>query len=88
MDSLNFFFVTLESMSPRFLLWCIDPLLGKNLETNNETTAVAMQQRDKHACTTRQLLLETVYKTIGATQLVVSCQLSAESWVLHWRLWR
>jgi hypothetical protein len=24
--------------------WRIDPLLGKDLETNNETTAVAMQQ--------------------------------------------
>jgi hypothetical protein len=34
-------------------LWHIDPLLGKDLETNNETTAVAMQQRGKHAYNNR-----------------------------------
>jgi hypothetical protein len=34
-------------------------LLGKDLETN-ETRAVAMQQRGKHASTTIELLLETV----------------------------
>jgi hypothetical protein len=33
-------------------LWFIDTLLGKDLETNNGTTAVAMQRRDKHASTT------------------------------------
>jgi hypothetical protein len=26
-----------------FIVWSIDPLLGKDLETNKETTAVAMQ---------------------------------------------
>jgi hypothetical protein len=31
------------------LLWRRDPLLGNDLETNNETRAVAMQQRGKHA---------------------------------------
>jgi hypothetical protein len=39
----------------RFVLnisWRIDPLPGKDLETNNETTTVAMQQRCKHASTT------------------------------------
>jgi hypothetical protein len=35
-------------------------LLGKDLETNNKTTAVVMQQRGKHASTTIELLLETV----------------------------
>jgi hypothetical protein len=42
------------------ILWRIDPLLGKNLGTNNETRAVAMQRRGKHASTTIELLLETV----------------------------
>jgi hypothetical protein len=41
------------------ILWHIDPLLGKDLETNNETTAVAIQRRGKHASTTIVLLLET-----------------------------
>jgi hypothetical protein len=40
-------------------LWRIEPLLGKDLETNNETTAVAMRRRGKHASTT-ELLLEMV----------------------------
>jgi hypothetical protein len=34
------------------MLWHIDPLLGKDLETKNETTAVAMQRRRKHASAT------------------------------------
>jgi hypothetical protein len=42
-------------------LWYIDPLLGKDLETKNETTAVAIKRRDKHACTTLDILLETVF---------------------------
>jgi hypothetical protein len=37
------------------VLWHIDPLLGKDLETN-ETTAVAMQRSRKPASTTIQLL--------------------------------
>jgi hypothetical protein len=36
-------------------------LLGKDLETNNETTAVAMQRRGKHASATIELQLETVF---------------------------
>jgi hypothetical protein len=43
-----------------FVLWRIDPLLGKDLETKNETTAVAIQRRGKHASTTIGLRLETV----------------------------
>jgi hypothetical protein len=31
------------------ILWHIDPLLGKDLETKNEITAVAMQQGSKQA---------------------------------------
>jgi hypothetical protein len=42
-----------------YILWRIGPLLGKDLETN-ETTAVSMQQRGKHASTTIELLLEKV----------------------------
>jgi hypothetical protein len=42
-------------------MWHIDPLLGKDLEANNNTTATAMQCRGKHASTTTELLLETVF---------------------------
>jgi hypothetical protein len=72
------------------ILWRIDPLLGKGLETDNETTAVAVQRRGKHAFITLELLLATYFlldprngiilKTVGATRLVVSS-------VLHGRLW-
>jgi hypothetical protein len=41
-----------------YILWRRDPLLGKDLETNNDTTAVAMQQRGKYDFTTIELLLE------------------------------
>jgi hypothetical protein len=34
------------------ILLRIDPLLGKDLERNNETTAVATQWHGKHASTT------------------------------------
>jgi hypothetical protein len=30
-------------------MWHIDPLLGNNCETNNETTAIATQQLRKYA---------------------------------------
>jgi hypothetical protein len=43
-----------------YILWCIDPLLGKDLETDNETTAIAMQQHGQHTSTTIELLLEMV----------------------------
>jgi hypothetical protein len=42
------------------VLWHIDPLLGKDLETDSETTAIAMQQHSKHTSTTIELLLEMV----------------------------
>jgi hypothetical protein len=42
------------------ILWQIDPLLDKDLEINNWTRADAMEQRGKHASTTRVLLFETV----------------------------
>jgi hypothetical protein len=41
-------------------MWRIDPMLGKDLETN-ETTAVAMQRRCKDASTTVELSLETMF---------------------------
>jgi hypothetical protein len=41
------------------ILWCTDPLLGKNLETDNETTVVAMQWlQDKW-----------IYKTVSEQRL-------------------
>jgi hypothetical protein len=45
------------------ILSCIKLLKGKDLEINNETTAVAMQRHGKHASTTIELLLETVFPT-------------------------
>jgi hypothetical protein len=43
------------------VLWRIDPLLGKDLVTNNEITTAAMQLMGKHAFTTIELLLEKVF---------------------------
>jgi hypothetical protein len=43
------------------ILWRIHPLLGKDLETNNETTAIGIKRRGKHPTTTIELLLETVF---------------------------
>jgi hypothetical protein len=43
---------------PIEILWLIDPLLGRDLETNNETTAFAIQQFSKFASTTIELLLQ------------------------------
>jgi hypothetical protein len=44
-------------------MWSIDPLLGKYIKTDNETTAFATQRRGKHASTTIKLLLEIVFST-------------------------
>jgi hypothetical protein len=38
-------------------------MLGKDLETNNETTAIAVQLCSKHASTTIELLLKMVFST-------------------------
>jgi hypothetical protein len=43
-------------------LWRIDPLLGKELETNKAITAAAMQRRGKHAFRT-EILLEMMFST-------------------------
>jgi hypothetical protein len=47
------------------ILWRIFPLIGKDLETNNETLTVAMQRHDKHASTTIKALLEAEAATVG-----------------------
>jgi hypothetical protein len=39
-------------------VWRVDPLLYKDLETDIETTAVTMQQRDKYVSKTIELPLE------------------------------
>jgi hypothetical protein len=44
-------------------------LPGKDFETNNEKTAVAMQQRGKHASTPIEFLFETVFTQLVARQL-------------------
>jgi hypothetical protein len=41
----------------------IDPLLGKDIETNDETISVAMQRSGKYASTTTDLLFETVFSS-------------------------
>jgi hypothetical protein len=43
-----------------YILWRIDPLLGKDLETY-ETTPAAMQRSSKNASAAIELLLETVF---------------------------
>jgi hypothetical protein len=48
-----------KSSTKVYIMWHIDPLLGKDLEINNEATAVVMQRRGRHAATTIALLLET-----------------------------
>jgi hypothetical protein len=44
-------------------------MLGKDFETKNKTTAVAMQQRDKHASTAIEIWFETVFMQLVARQL-------------------
>jgi hypothetical protein len=55
-------------------MWRIDPLLGKVLETHNETTAYLMQRASKHATITIESLLETVF----CNPLLGSCR----SWTI------
>jgi hypothetical protein len=43
------------------ILWRTEHLIGEDLETNNETTAVAMLWRDKHTSTTIELRLEMMF---------------------------
>jgi hypothetical protein len=67
-------------------MWHIDPLLGKDLKRNNETTAIAMQWHSKHTSTTTELLLETVFSIQSMQRSYlegnwgnpVSCQLKVE----------
>jgi hypothetical protein len=55
-----------------YILWHIDPLLGNDRDTNNETTAIARQQLRKYAkvlepllgsgqCVTMEVLLAAVF---------------------------
>jgi hypothetical protein len=41
----------------------LDPFLGKDLETNNETTAVDIERCGNYTSTTMELLLEVVFST-------------------------
>jgi hypothetical protein len=66
-------------------LWRIVPLQGKDLEANNETTAVAIQRRGKHASTTRDTVGNGVFCSARQRSYLednwgdpVSCQLLAE----------
>jgi hypothetical protein len=58
-------------------MWRTDPLLGKDLETN-ETTAVTMQRRGKHAPTI-ELLLETVFYTRSVQRGDSDCDCDCDS---------
>jgi hypothetical protein len=51
----------LKDVSLVSVLWRTNPLLGKDPETNNETRAVAIQRRGKHASTKIVLLLGKVF---------------------------
>jgi hypothetical protein len=64
-------------------LWLIDPLLGNDRETNNETTAIAGQQLRKYTTvlqpllgsgqhTIIEVLLETVFSMWSALRLYYS----------------
>jgi hypothetical protein len=67
------------------ILWRTDPLLGKDVETNEKTT-VAMQRSGKDAYTTIDLLLETLFST-----RYVQKGYKADNWgdlVSYGRLWR
>jgi hypothetical protein len=48
------------------ILWPIDTLLGKDVETNNEITAVAMQQHGKHASATIVTVGNGVMKPVAS----------------------
>jgi hypothetical protein len=57
----------------------MNPLLDKDLETNNETTAVSMQRRSKRASTAIEWLLETML----CNPLLGSCN----SWTTTMEIW-
>jgi hypothetical protein len=52
---------------------CIDLLVGRDLEANNRTAAIAVQRREKHASTMMKLLFSkhvpaaTVMHAMGET---------------------
>jgi hypothetical protein len=60
------------------ILWLMDPILDKDLETNNETTAVTLQQIGKHASTTIELLLEMMF-SFGPCKVVMKKRIGASS---------
>jgi hypothetical protein len=60
-----------------FILWHIGPLLGKDLEANTDNSRCYPTAREEHLYNNRATAGNGgVLKTIGATQLVVSCELS------------
>jgi hypothetical protein len=60
-------------------LFCIDLLLGKDLETNNGTTAIAMQWRGKHTSVTTDLLLKMGFSTQSVERAFKGRQLGQPS---------
>jgi hypothetical protein len=57
---LSSLFRNFPQLRTRFVLCHMDSLLGKDIKTDNETAAVAMQQHGKHASTVIELLSEMV----------------------------
>jgi hypothetical protein len=47
-------------------LWHVEELLGKDRETNNETTVIAMQQLRKYATVLEPLLDSDLHATMEA----------------------
>jgi hypothetical protein len=70
------------------------PVARQNLETDNETTAVAMKRRCKHASTTIELLLEMMFSAWSIPRSYLennwrgpfNCQLLVESQSVKRRL--
>jgi hypothetical protein len=68
------------------ILCRIEPLPRIDLETNNETTAVAMQQRGKHVSIKIELLLETAFSTRSVQWKIIRTTQSVDSQYVKRRL--
>jgi hypothetical protein len=58
-----------STVAQHVILWGTNPLLGKNLETNNETTVVAIQRSVKHSSTAKVTVGNGVFYVIRAKEL-------------------
>jgi hypothetical protein len=58
-----------STVAQHVILWRTNPLLGKNLETNNETTAAAIQRSSKYSSTARITVGNGVFYVVRAKEL-------------------